>query len=403
MTPDAPSTPNWSVRADEAARSVTRLFGHRLFCLPSTHIAAAVRPAGLVQSLRGPWHYWWQAHYLDCLVDAAGREQGHEGQPGTKFDGDNRPAAGILATRLLAGIRLRNFRSVTNDYFDDMAWLALSTLRLEKRAVDTGLPAIRERTAPVLKDLTAQLDSACTDDLGGGSFWNTARNFKNTAATAPTALFYARTGRVAAAQALMDWLEARLLDPEQGLYRDGLRITGSGKTVLEGAIYTYNQGPALGALLELGGKENLERASALVLSAARNLTLRAPLPGRAATVLRCEGTGDGGLFTGILIRYLALAAIDERLPAGIRSTAAVLVNDTAEALWEGRRVVSGQETLARWGPRLVFSARPEVQARRTYPAGAAVELSTQLQAWMILEAAAAIVEKDRKLRHETVS
>ena len=49
---------------------------------------------------------------------------------------------------------------------------------------------------------------------------------------------------------------------------------------------------------------------------ARSLTLAAPLMGRSATVLRCEGTGDGGLFTGILARYLALAAVDERLPPG---------------------------------------------------------------------------------------
>jgi predicted alpha-1,6-mannanase (GH76 family) len=403
MTPDASSAPNWSFRADEAARSVTRLFGHRLFFLPHTHIAATVRPAGPMQRLRGPWHYWWQAHYLDCLVDTAGRELDHDSQPGTHFDGENRPGAADLATRLLAGIRLRNFRTVTNDYFDDMAWLALSALRLEKLAEAARRPDIRGRTAPVLESLAAQLDSACTEDLGGGTFWNTARDFKNTAATAPAALFYARTGRPAAAQALLDWLDARLLDREQGLYRDGLRIAGSGKTVLESAIYTYNQGPALGALLELGGTANLTRASTLVLSVARNLTLPAPLLGRTATVLRCEGAGDGGLFTGILARYLALAAVDERLPAGIRSTAAMLVTDTAEALWEGRRIVTAQEPLARRGPRLVFSAHPDIPARRSYPAGAAVELSTQLQAWMILEAAANIPEPTGELSHEIVS
>jgi predicted alpha-1,6-mannanase (GH76 family) len=33
---------------------------------------------------------------------------------------------------------------------------------------------------------------------------------------------------------------------------------------------------------------------------------------------------------------------------------------------------------------------PEAPAGQVYPAGAAVELSTQLQAWMVLEAAAAV-------------
>ena len=315
------------------------------------------------------------------------------GPPPATFDGDNLPSAGKLASRLVTGIRLRNFLTVVNNYYDDMAWLALATLRLEKLAEDTRKTSGRRRNAKVLKSLTLQFDSASTDDLGGGTFWSKKRDFKNTPATAPVALYYARTGQAAKAQALLDWLDAKLFDPEQGMYQDGLRIAPGGEVVLESAIYTYNQGPVLGALLELGGEANLERAAALVAAVGRNLTVQAPLLGRKATVLRSEGTGDGGLFTGILVRYLALAAVDERLSAETRAEAALLVTDTAEAFWEGRRLVAAQEPLARNGARLVFSARPELPARRSYPAGAAVELSTQLQAWMVLEAAASIAGK----------
>lgn len=393
MTPaDAATAPNWSFRADEAARTVTRLFGQRLLFLPGTHIAAIVQPSSRLKNLARPWHYWWQAHYLDCLVDAGRRELGSEGRPGAKFDGENRPSAGKLASQLLTGIWLRNFLTVVNNYYDDMAWLALSTLRLEQLAGDSRKSG-RQRNARVLQSLTLQFDSASTDDLGGGTFWSKKRDFKNTPATAPVALYYARTGKAAKAQALLDWLDARLYDPDQGMYQDGLRIIGTGEVLLEGAIYTYNQGPVLGALLELGGEANLERASALVASVPRSLTLAAPLMGRRTTVLRCEGTGDGGLFTGILVRYLALAAVDERLPADTRATAALLVTDTAEAFWEGRRILPATDPLARRGGRLVFSTRPELPARRSYPAGAAVELSTQLQSWMVLEAAAAIARK----------
>ncbi|MDQ0822831.1 putative alpha-1,6-mannanase (GH76 family) [Arthrobacter sp. V1I7] len=390
MTPADAAAPNWSFRADEAARSVTRLFGQRLFFLPGTHVAAVVRPSGRLKNLVGPWHYWWQAQYLDCLVDTGRRELGYGGRPGARFDGENRASAGQLASRLVAGIRLRNFFTFVNDYFDDMAWLALATRRLEDLAGDARNPAGRRRNARALKSLTLQFDSASTDDLGGGTFWSKKRDFKNTPATAPVALHYARSGNPAKAQALLDWLDARLYDPAQGLYQDGLRISGAGEVVLEGVIYTYNQGPVLGALLELGGAANLERASSLVASVARSLTLPAPLLGRAAAVLRCEGNGDGGLFTGILVRYLALAAVDGRLPAETRATAAVLVNDTAEAFWEGRRILSAEDPLAHRGSRLIFSARPELPARRSYPPGTAVELCTQLQAWMVLEAAAAI-------------
>ena len=280
MTPaDIPTAPNWSFRADEAARSVTRLFGQRLFFLPGTHIAAIVRPSGRLKNLARPWHYWWQAHYVDCLVDTGRRELGTDGRPGARFDGGDRPSAGRLASRLVTGIRLRNFLTVVNNYYDDMAWLALSTLRLENLARDSRKKAGRRRNARVLKSLTLQFDSASTDDLGGGTFWSKKRDFKNTPATAPVALYYARTGQAARAQALLDWLDARLFDPEQGLYRDGLRIAPGGEVVLESAIYTYNQGPVLGALLELGGEANLARAATLVASVARSLTLPAPLTG----------------------------------------------------------------------------------------------------------------------------
>jgi len=390
MTRADTSAPNWSFRADEAARSVTRLFGQRLLFLPGTHIGAILRPSGRLKNLSGPWHYWWQAHYMDCLVDAGRRELGSPEHPGAKFDGENRPSAGRLASRLVTGIRLRNFLTVVNNYYDDMAWLALATLRLDKLAEDSRKRTGRERNAKVLQSLTLQFDSASTDDLGGGTFWSTKRDFKNTPATAPVALYYARTGNRAKAQALLDWLDARLYEPGQGLYRDGLRISGTGDLLLEETIYTYNQGPVLGALLELGGEANLRRAAALVEAVARSLTQPAPLLGRTAAVLRCEGTGDGGLFTGILVRYLALAARDERLPAETRATAATLVNDTAEALWEGRRILPPQDRLARPGSHLIFSDRTDLPARRAYPEGAAVELSTQLQAWMVLEAAASI-------------
>jgi predicted alpha-1,6-mannanase (GH76 family) len=393
-----PAPANWPARATEAARSVTAIFGQRLFFLPGTHIGAVVRPSDGVKNLFRPWHYWWQAHYVDCLVDTGRRELGNGGTPAARFDGAGRPSAGRLASRLVTGIRLRNLFTYVNSYYDDMAWLALSTLRLEKLAEETRRPGRRRkrrRNAAVRKALTLQLDSASTDDLGGGTFWSTKRDFKNTPATAPVALYYARTGHPAKAQALLDWLDARLFDSEQGLYLDGLRISSTGEVLVESAIYTYNQGPVLGALLELGGEANLARAATVVQAVARRLTLPAggTGPHESPLILRCDGTGDGGLFTGVLSRYLALAAADTRLPDAIRATAGRLVLDTAAAFWGGRRHISAAEPLARHQGKVLFSVHPEQPAEATYPPGAAVELSTQLQAWMVLEAAAAVQQR----------
>lgn len=403
---------HWSARADAAGRSVTGNFGHSFLFLPGTHIAAvtrseaeghpghairdvrtflhsvvafrnlaAVRSVTAINNLIGPWHFWWQAQYLDCLVDAAHRHI-REGRPAHKL-----PYTVALGSRLLRTVRLRNAFRYTNNFYDDMAWLGLAALRL-RNVADTAGPRpsaadrLRRRTDQVRDVLAAEFEEAADDVLGGGVYWSRQRDFKNTPATAPVALFFARTGRTDKAQELVDWLGSRLFDNDRGLYLDGLRIRGS-EEILESGVYTYNQGPVLGALLELGGEANLSRAADLVAAVERRLC---PTPGSRA--LRCDGTGDGGLFTGILARYLALAAQDARLPASTRDSAGSLVTETAEALWSGRSERKGRS--ARSGSWLIFPTHPTIPAAISYPAGAAVELSTQLQAWMTLEAAASI-------------
>jgi predicted alpha-1,6-mannanase (GH76 family) len=327
---------------------------------------------------------------VDCLVDTGRRELGSGATPAARFNGPDQPSAGRLASRLVTGIRLRNALTFVNSYYDDMAWLALATLRLDGLAEETRRPG-RRRNATVRASLALQFDAACTDDLGGGTFWSKKRDFKNTPATAPVALFYARIGERGKAQALLDWLNATLFDPDEGLYLDGARLNPSGGVVLERAVYTYNQGPVLGALLELGGDANLARAVALVEAVNRKLTVAGSSVFRGdGTVLRCEGSGDGGLFTGILCRYLALAATDPRLPQATRATAARLVTDTAEAFWTGRRSLEPKEGRSKLADKNVFSLHAAQPAAATYPPGAAVELSSQLQAWMTLEAAAAV-------------
>lgn len=390
--PDRQDLSHWHGRANEAARSVTTLFGRRLLLLPGTHLGAVQWPPPSWRrdpkgALLGPWHYWWQAHYVDCLVDAGRRELGYGATPAARFNGPEHPSAGRLASRLVTGIRLRNAFTFVNNYYDDMAWLALATHRLDKLAEETRRPG-RGRNARARKSLTLQFEAACTADLGGGAFWSKARDFKNTPATAPVALYFARTGNPGKAQSLLDWLGATLFDPDQGLYLDGARLNAAGEVVVERAVYTYNQGPVLGALLEQGGEANLARAAVVVEAVDQLLTVPAPTAGEGR-VLRCEGTGDGGLFTGILCRYLALAAADARLSPQTRSTAATLVAHTAGAFWAGRRPVEAGQAAGKNGAS-IFSVHAAKPARETCPAGTAVELSTQLQAWMALEAAATL-------------
>lgn len=372
-------------RAQEAERSVRTAFGHRLAGLPGTHLAATRWPDPLPRRLRRPWHYWWQAHYLDALVDAAlrgQRQRSSSPDSPASPEGQDPQAPGQLAVQLVRTIRLRNLLRYTNWYFDDMAWLALAAGRLSSLTASRGpLPRLNRR---INRTLTAALESAHTPDLGGGVFWNRSRNFKNTPATAPAALHFLRNGDRERAQALVDWLNETLLDAKTGLYLDGVKIRRNGMSV-ERAVFSYNQGPVLGALLGLGGAANLERAANLVDAVARHLTVASG----STRVLTTHGTGDAGLFTGILARYLAEAAASPTLPEPQRRAAADLVSASAEAWWQGR-TSRGEWT--------IFSPHPLEPAKAAYPDGTAVELSTQLQAWICLEAAVRVQRLEPGLR-----
>ncbi len=128
--------------------------------------------------------------------------------------------------------------------------------------------------------------------------------------------------------------------------------------------------------MTLGDAGSLCRSADLVHAVAEGLS--------SDGVLTTHGDGDGGLFTGILVRYLALAAGEPRLAEETRHLARTMVTQTAEAFWSGRapRVVRRAEDV------VVFSPHP-LRPASTDPS-VVVELSTQLQAWMTLEAAAVV-------------
>jgi len=342
--------------------------------MPRTHLARIVHPAPAgsrtLGGLLGTWHYWWQAHYLDAIVDAGFRAL----RTGDPRGADQHAARG---DRLLQTIRLRNRVRWVNDFYDDMAWLALASGRLEDLHAELGRTARRRRLRSAGRHLTAQLRSAHTDDLGGGLFWSRDRDFKNTPATGPAALHLARLGETHEARRLVDWLYARLWSPESGLVLDGIRLRG-GEEVLVPDVWSYNQGTVLAALVTLGDGESLSRADALVAAVDARLTVEV----EGVRVLRTHGGGDGGLFTGILVRHLAIAAASgSGLADQARATARRLVLDTAESLWRGR----GSLTVAGQRDPAVFPLEPGGTAPQP-----PLELSPQLQAWTVLEAAAAL-------------
>ncbi|MGH3674057.1 MAG: glycoside hydrolase family 76 protein, partial [Pseudonocardiaceae bacterium] len=203
-------------------------------------------------------------------------------------------------------------------------------------------------------------------------------DFVNVPATGPAAIFYARRGNVGISASLVDWILQHLIDPDTGLVFDGARVNPDGSVrTIERDHYSYCQGVLLGACLELGTATGAacwwHQAEATVHSVAEHLS--------DGGVLRGHGGGDGGLFTGILARYLALAALALPVDRPAGKIAARLVLDSAQAAWSHRGVAEG-------GP--VFGPQWTVPAQPPGPGRAECDLSVQLSGWMLLEAAAVL-------------
>src|SRR4029077_4127047 len=103
-----------------------------------------------------------------------------------------------------------------------------------------------------------------------------------------------------------------------------------GQEVVIRDVYTYNQGTVLGVLTTLADEASRDRAALLVDAVNRELTTG---DGR---VLVTHGGHDGGLFTGILARYLALTAADPAVDPHTAGTARRLFAPPADGFWTAR-------------------------------------------------------------------
>lgn len=381
----------YAQRAERASYSVNRLFVHRLMHVPGTLIGEPTLPP--VQGLRKKvtdWNYWWQAHLLDAFVDAGQRAAGSGRDSAAKWVIDQ-------SHRLLRGIRVHNFGTYVNAYYDDMAWLVLAAQRLNAlshQVNGTGSAPAQE----VGRTLYPQLRKAVTEDLGGGAFWSKAEDFKNLPASGPIAIALARAGEHEAAGRLVEWFRSNLWSPEKG-YLDGIKLVlqrdGSREHALQEAAFPYNQGVAIGAHLETPGSDlrHVEDVIRLVLERFAVPHMEGDTEFR---VLDTRGSGDGGLFAGILARYLANAAQDARVDPKLRSAVREAVIATGELLWAGRREYDPDLPLNEPGidvteirgeSVVLFSPDATRHSAETLGTGAKVELSSQIQAWTILEAA----------------
>jgi predicted alpha-1,6-mannanase (GH76 family) len=356
----------WANRAGSAEAAITKRHLKKLWAVPGTQLGVVAWPAARKYRMFGTWHYWWQAHLLDCLVDAQVR--------------DPQPERKLKIARQIRGQRLRNNLRWTNDYYDDMAWLALA-LERAGRLADVGRPR-------ALDKLAEQFLNAWVPEDGGGIPWRKQDQFFNAPANGPAAIFLARHDRLRRAQQMSDWLEETLIDPETHLVFDGIK---SGSMVR--AQYTYCQGVVLGLETELAARtedgDHAKRVHRLVAAVRDHMAPEG--------IIKGAGGGDGGLFNGILARYLALVATslpqNDADDEAASDTARKLVLTSAEAVWENRQTVEDLPLFAAfWDRTAEIPTAAGKQAEFVEGAVNASEiperdLSVQLSGWMLLEAA----------------
>ena len=359
----------WANRAASAEAAIAKRHLKKLWGVPGTQLGVVAWPSTRKDRMFGTWHYWWQAHLLDCLVDAQLR--------------DPQPERVEKITRQIRGHRLRNNLRWTNDYYDDMAWLAIA---LERAGRLAGV-----NRPKALNKLSEQFLNSWVPEDGGGIPWRKQDQFFNAPANGPAAIFLARHDRLRRAQQMSDWLDETLIDPETHLVFDGIK----GGSMVR-AQYTYCQGVVLGLETELALRtedaDHAKRVHRLVAAVRDNMAPEG--------IIRGAGGGDGGLFNGILARYLALVATslpqNDADDAEARQTASKLVLDSAEAAWDNRQTVDSLPLFAAFWERT--AEIPTAAGKEAEFVEGAVnaseiperDLSVQLSGWMLMEAAHAV-------------
>ncbi|GAB2709617.1 glycoside hydrolase family 76 protein [Nocardia thraciensis] len=358
ITPQAPTGPDEPrKRAHLAEQAIAERHLRTLWGQPGKQLGMLVWPSSLLDQSFAKWCYWWQAHLLDCAVDAAHRAR--------------TPERIHRVVAVAHGIRTRNLTGWTNRYYDDMAWLVLALERADR------LLGIRFDGA--VEDLRTALIEGW-NPVAGAVPWRSGDDFYNTPAIGPTGIAMARLGELSRALRFSEFLHSRLRDPDTGLILDGVHEPGGR---IERAVHTYNQGVTIGLETELtmrtGDSLHYDRATTLVAATGKRLT--------NAGVIAASSGDDSGLFMGILARYLADAA----LSLG-NTTAADIVHASAQAAWENRAEVDGLPLFGvDWtrpvtAPEYPGSVPPLAHSPTAPSANLSRDLSVQLSGWMLLEA-----------------
>ncbi len=186
------------------------------------------------------------------------------------------------------------------EFNDDVMWMVIASIR----AYD--ITHRRAYLDMARRNFARTYSRAWSSDFDGGLWWTTDRHEKNACVNSPAsiaaALLYSRTGKASylrKAERLYAWVRSHLYEAPSGRVNDNLYRGADGSTVVDYSTYSYNQGTFIGAadLLYRVTKQQSYRTDAVnAIQFARNSLTN-------GGVLRDDGSGDGGGFKGIFMRY----------------------------------------------------------------------------------------------------
>lgn len=263
------------------------------------------------------FNYWWLAHVVDVRIDAWHRTGDRDWLDQAEHTVEN--------------IIQQNGGEIFNDYFDDMLWLALASLRLYDAS---GNDVHLERTM----DLWEHINKFGWNDIQGESVcWRKmSQGYKNTPANAPFIILGNRLLRrgvelphAERCDIALQWMRDTLVQ-DDGFVADGVNREDNGKVDVDWK-FTYNQGVWIGALVETAARTS---DSSLLQEAARTASTCLSEFEESGVLLDHGDGGDLGLFQGICYRYLGLLydVLDEQDP--VRAKIEALVTSSTDILWE---------------------------------------------------------------------
>lgn len=260
------------------------------------------------------FHYWPQGHALDVMVDAYVRNSSSELL--TYFN------------QWYDGVKAKNGGSFWNEFYDDMEWNALALLRCYQATKD-------DKFKEAALQIWEWIKEGWNDNAGGGISWKRGQEYsKNACSNGPACILAARLYREFGDESnkewalkIYNWEKETLFDASTGKVYDN--INSNTGVIQKDWIFTYNEGTFIGSAVELYKIFN-EKAYLNDAVKASDYTISVLV---SNSILKDEGSGDGGLFKGIFVRYFVDLIQQDRLDAGAKKRYIQFIKANAETLW----------------------------------------------------------------------